>query len=85
MKAQEEWSIEGGNAVEPRIIKRIIRTAITVTKSNNISKGMYQFNQTNTKTDLSMRRNFDVTGIVYYNTCINFDQSLINIRSKYTS
>jgi hypothetical protein len=63
VKAQEDWEIDGGNAVEPRVVKRPIRTAISVLKSNTASRGLYYFNQTNTKTDMSMRRKFDVAAI----------------------
>ena len=63
VKAQEDWEIDGGNAVEPRVVKRPIRTAISVLKSNTASRGLYHFNQTNTKTDMSMRRKFDVAGM----------------------
>ena len=63
VKAQEDWEIDGGNAVEPRVVKRPIRTAIAVLKSNTASRGLYHFNQTNTKTDMSMRRKFDVSGL----------------------
>ena len=63
VKAQEDWEIDGGNAVEPRVVKRPIRTAISVLKSNTASRGLYHFNQTNTKTDMSMRRKFDVSGM----------------------
>ena len=62
VKAQLNWDIEGGNAVEPRIVKRSIRTAVNVLKSNSISKGLYQFHQSNTKTDLSIKRKFEVLG-----------------------
>ena len=34
VKAQEDWEIDSGNAVEPRVVKRPIRTAIAVLKSN---------------------------------------------------
>lgn len=61
VKAQEDWEIEGGNVVEPRIIKRSIRTSITVCKAQNIStNGLYQFHQASTKVDLSIKRRFNV-------------------------
>jgi len=63
VKAQLNWDIEGGNAVEPRIVKRSIRTAVNVLKSNSVSKGLYQFHQSNTKTDLSIKRKFEVLAI----------------------
>ena len=62
IKAQLDWDIEGGNAVEPRIVKRSIRTAVNILKSNNVSKGLYQFHQSNTKTDLSIKRKFEIIG-----------------------
>ena len=62
VKSQEDWDIEGGNAVEPRIVKRSIRTAVNVLKSNSVSKGLYQFHQSNTKTDLSMKKKFEIIG-----------------------
>lgn len=60
VKGQENWEIKGGNAVEPQIINRNIRTTISITKSNIIQQGLYQFHQSSTKTDLSMKRRFDV-------------------------
>ena len=60
VKAQEEWEITGGNALEPKIVNRQIRTSISVSKSNIVQQGLYQFHQSNMKTDLSIRRRFDV-------------------------
>jgi len=60
IKAQEGWEVKGGNAVEPQIVNQSIRTTISVTKSNIIQHGLYQFHQSSTKTDLSIKRRFEV-------------------------
>ena len=64
VKAMENWDIEGGNAVEPRLVKRSTRTTVTVLKSTQISRGIYQFDHTSTKVDLSIMRKFDINGKV---------------------
>lgn len=60
VKAQENWEIKGGNAVEPKIVKTAIKTSVSIPRSSQPGNGLYQFAQTSTKADLSMRRRFEV-------------------------
>ncbi|CAG5094500.1 Oidioi.mRNA.OKI2018_I69.XSR.g13614.t1.cds [Oikopleura dioica] len=61
VKAQEDWEIKGGNAVEPMIVKNSIKTSVSISRSSQPGNGLYQFAQTSTKADLSMRRRFEVS------------------------
>ena len=61
MRFQNFTAFQGGNAVEPMIVKNSIKTSVSISRSSQPGNGLYQFAQTSTKADLSMRRRFEVS------------------------